>query len=68
MIQQYVDKNADTSVSLFSTLQAEHLFNKLLLVLFIKPIVKKWIQAVPVIFWSVIFKSFLSNESAKPYL
>ena len=50
MIQQYVDKNADTSVSLFSTLQAEHLFNKLLLVLFIKPIVKKWIQAVSVIF------------------
>ena len=50
MIQQYVDKNADTSVPLFFTLQVEHWFNKLLFVLLIKPIVKTWIQAVPVIF------------------
>ena len=50
MIQQYIDKNAGTSVSLFSTLQAEHWFNKILLLLFIKPIVKTWTQAVPVIF------------------
>ena len=50
MLQHYVNKYADTSVSLSPTLQAENWLNKLLLAFSMNAVVKCWEQAIPVLF------------------